>query len=259
MTNAIFFDLDDTLLNDARSVETALRKTCAFAESKARVEANSLYEAIRLKAPEVYARYDAYPFTKKIGINPFEGLWGEFDDPSDGFRELKSIITHYQKTSWTEALQYCGINDEQLGRQLATTFRTERLANPFLFDDALPVLEELKESYELVLLTNGSPQLQNIKLKLTPELVPYFSTIIISGEFGIGKPDPSIFEHALSLAGQKAQDVLMVGDNLMTDIKGANATGITSVWLNREGKQPKVVRPDHEIASLDELKKLLPC
>lgn len=257
MIKALFFDLDDTLLNDAKSVETALRKTCRFAEDKTGIEADQLYDAIRLKAPEVYSRYDTYEFTKSIGINPFEGLWGEFDDPGEGFQMMKDIIVHYQQTSWTEALQHCGIVDSRIGRQLATTFRTERLDSPFLFDDAIPVLEELKGQYELLMLTNGSPQLQNIKLRLTPELVPYFDHIVISGEFGIGKPDPSIFEHALKLTGHKPDEVLMIGDNLKTDIKGANATGISSVWLNRYGKKAEHEMPTHEIESLYELSKLL--
>lgn len=257
MVKAIYFDLDDTLLNDAKSVETALRKTCRFAEDKTGIEADKMYDAIRLKAPEVYSRYDTYEFTKKIGINPFEGLWGEFDDPGDGFQAMKDIIVHYQQTSWTEALQHCGVVDSQTGRQLATKFRTERLDSPFLFDDALPLLDQLKGQYELLMLTNGSPQLQNIKLRLTPELVPYFKHIVISGEFGIGKPHPSIFEHALQLTGHNPKDVLMVGDNLKTDIQGANQTGIPSVWLNRYGKKTENELPTHEITSLDELLPLL--
>ena len=77
---------------------------------------------------------------------------------------------------------------------------------------------ELKGKYKLLLLTNGSPDLQNTKLEITPELVPYFDQIVISGAFGKGKPDPSIFEHALSLLEIDKEEALMVGDNLMTDI-----------------------------------------
>ncbi|MCG2953054.1 HAD-IA family hydrolase, partial [Escherichia coli] len=75
------------------------------------------------------------------------------------------------------------------------------------------------------LLTNGSPQLQNIKLEITPEIVPYFDEIVISGAFGRGKPDPSIFDHALSLLNLSKDEVIMVGDNLMTDILGASRAG----------------------------------
>jgi ribonucleotide monophosphatase NagD (HAD superfamily) len=82
---------------------------------------------------------------------------------------------------------------------------------------------------------------------------PYFDQIVISGDFGKGKPDPSIFEHALSLMGLNKEEVLMVGDNLMTDILGANRAGIKSIWVNRHNKERNEVIPTFEITHLSEL------
>ncbi|MDQ0221182.1 FMN phosphatase YigB (HAD superfamily) [Peribacillus cavernae] len=104
-----------------------------------------------------------------------------------------------------------------------------------------------------MLITNGSPDLQKTKLEITSELVPYFDQIVISGAFGRGKPDPSIFEHALSLMYLKKDEVIMVGDNLMTDILGANRAGILSVWINRHNKVREKVVSANEIHHLDEL------
>ena len=103
------------------------------------------------------------------------------------------------------------------------------------------------------MLTNGSPDLQNTKLSITPELVPYFDQIVISGDFGKGKPDPTIFEHALARMSLNKDEVLMVGDNLMTDILGANRVGIKSVWINRHDKERNEVVPTFEIKHLEEL------
>ena len=58
-----------------------------------------------------------------------------------------------------------------------------------------------------------------------------------------GKPDPSIFEHALSLLNIEKEQALMVGDNLMTDILGAKRAGIKSVWINRHDKERNEVIP----------------
>ena len=140
---------------------------------------------------------------------------------------------------------------------LAEKFPEERRRYPFVYDDSYPVLDQLKGKYKLLLLTNGSPDLQNTKLDITPELVPYFDEIIISGAFGRGKPDPSIFEHALSLLDVKKENAIMVGDNLMTDILGAKRAGIKSVWINRHDKDRNEVIPDYEISSLSELLNLL--
>ena len=112
----------------------------------------------------------------------------------------------------------------------------------------------MKGKYELVLLTNGSPSLQQTKLELTPEIAPYFAQIVVSGAFGKGKPDPSIFEHVLKETGTSAHEALMVGDNLLTDILGSSKVGMRSVWINREGKQPiPNIHPTFEIKQLMEL------
>ncbi len=258
MVKAIFFDLDDTLLWDKKSVELAFQKTCELAESLSGSDCTGLEQAVRAEASELYASYPTYAFTKMIGINPFEGLWGTFDDEGDDFQEMKKIVPEYRRAAWIGGLKRIGIEDAALGRRLADHFPVARKQHPVLYDETLHVLEELKERYDLLLLTNGSPGLQNIKLEITPEIAPYFAHIVISGEFGKGKPDPGIFDYALNKFGYTADDVLMVGDNLMTDIIGANQAGIRSVWINREGKAPHdSIKPTYEVASLKDLLQLL--
>ena len=115
------------------------------------------------------------------------------------------------------------------------------------------MLDELKGKYKLLLLTNGSPDLQNTKLTITPELVPYFDVIVISGDFGRGKPDPTIFEHALERVGLQKDEAIMVGDNLMTDVLGASRAGIKTVWINRHDKERNEVIPTYEITHLEQL------
>ena len=110
-----------------------------------------------------------------------------------------------------------------------------------------------------MLLTNGSPSLQQTKLEITPEIAPYFDHIIISGAFGKGKPDPSIFHHVVSQMWCELPDeALMVGDNLMTDILGASQVGIPSVWINRENNEShEDIKPTYEIDNLEQLFSIL--
>ena len=91
-----------------------------------------------------------------------------------------------------------GIDDPEFGHELAERFPEERRKTPFVYEETFNILNSLKGKYQLLMLTNGSPDLQNTKLSITPELVPYFDLIVISGDFGKGKPDPTIFEHALA-------------------------------------------------------------
>ncbi len=257
MIQAIFFDLDDTLLWDQRSVKEAFASTCLMASEKYGIDPEQLEESVREEARKLYISYETYPFTQMIGINPFEGLWGNFLDDSDDFRKLKEIVPQYRKDAWKNGLKVCGIEDEEFAAFLAEKFPEERRKKPFVYEDSFQVLDQLKGNYKLLLLTNGSPDLQNTKLTITPELVPYFDEIVISGAFGRGKPDPSIFEHALSLVHIEKEKAIMVGDNLMTDILGAKQAGIKSVWINRHGKTPNEVIPDYEIGHLSELLPLL--
>lgn len=257
MIKAIFFDLDDTLLWDQKSVKEAFIATCKVAQDRYELDPEQLEKAVREAARNLYSSYETYAFTQMIGINPFEGLWGNFLDDLDDFRKMSKIVPAYRKDAWTEGLAKMGVNDSEFGYELAERFPQERRRNPFVYEETFHVLDELKGTYKLLLLTNGSPDLQHTKLKITPEIAPYFDEILISGDFGRGKPDPSIFEHALSLMSLNKDEVLMVGDNLMTDILGANRCGIKSVWINRHEKERNEVVPSYEIRHLGELSKIL--
>lgn len=254
MIRTIIFDLDDTLLWDKKSIATAFGRTCRYAAELHNVDALQLEEAVRGEARKLYASYDTYEFTQQIGISPFEGLWGTFDDPGESFQRMKDIIPQYQKDAWTRGLQKAGVHTADFGETLAAKFIEERKGSPFVYEETFPVLERLKGSYSLVLLTNGSPSLQQTKLTITPEIEPYFDEIVISGTFGKGKPDPSIFEHVMELTGSTAEESLMIGDNLKTDVLGSSQVGMRSVWINRENhpRHPEI-QATYEIKHLDGL------
>lgn len=257
MIKAVFFDLDDTLLWDQKSIKEAFVATCKLAEERFGVDSSHLEDAVREAARELYSSYETFSFTQMIGINPFEGLWGNFLDDHEEFQKLKNIAPVYRKDAWTNGLKKLGINDPEFGLELAEAFPQNRRKLPFLYEETFKVLDALKRDYRLLLLTNGSPDLQQTKLEITAELVPYFEQIVISGDYGRGKPDPGIFDHALSLMGLDKDEAIMVGDNLMTDILGANQVGMKSVWINRHQKERNEVIPTYEIKHLEELFPLL--
>ena len=254
MIKALFFDLDDTLLWDKKSVATAFQKTCESASQTHDVNPQELEEAVREEARSLYETYETYEFTKMIGINPFEGLWGTFDDAGESFQKMKEIVPTYRREAWTRGLARLGIKDAAFGEKLAELFIEKRKKSPFVYEETFQVLDKLKNEYQLVLITNGSPSLQQTKLEITPEIAPYFDHIIISGGFGVGKPNRTIFDHALELCKVKPSEALMVGDNLMTDILGASYVGIPSVWINRDNHEAhKEIKPTYEITNLEDI------
>ena len=65
-------------------------------------------------------------------------------------------------------------------------------------------------------------------------LYHYFAAKAISELVGVSKPDPKMFEYTLGKLGISRSEygnVVMVGNNLERDIKGANRLGIISVFL----------------------------
>ncbi len=252
---AILFDLDDTLLWDDRSVKEAFQATCKYASQQTGVDADLLEEAVRREARQLYESYETFPFTKMIGINPFEGLWANFTEGNDeNFRKLQQLAPQYRTQSWTNGLLACRMENSQLGYELGEMFAAERRNRPIVYEETFQVLDELKGKYKLLLLTNGSPDLQNEKIAAVPTLASYFNHIVISGNHGKGKPSGSIFKHALELLDITAGEGLMVGDKLTTDIIGSNSIGMPSVWINRHhvNRNDDII-PKFEISNLQQL------
>ncbi|MEB3102710.1 HAD family hydrolase [Ferviditalea candida] len=253
---AVLFDLDDTLLWDDKSVEEAFQATCREAQKMAGIDPFELEQAVRRGAIALYETYDVFPFAKMIGINAFEALWGHFTEGADeNFRKLERLAPVYRKEAWTRGLKAVGVDDPELGYSLGEIFPAERRKRPLVYDETFPVLNRLKdEGYQLLMLTNGAPDLQQEKINGVPELAPYFEHIVISGNFGEGKPAASIFEYAVRLLGIRPEEGIMVGDKLNTDILGSSRIGMPNAWVNRRGSENRTeIRPVHEIRNLQSL------
>ncbi len=51
------------------------------------------------------------------------------------------------------------------------------------------------------------------------------------------KPRKELFEYALNATGLRPEQVVHIGDSLSSDVKGASALGIDTIWLNRRNKE----------------------
>lgn len=252
---AVLFDLDDTLLWDDRSVQEAFEATCAEAAKHAAVNPEELEASVRKEARSLYESFETFAFTKMIGINPFEGLWANFTQgENENFRKLEKLAPGYRTESWTRGLAALGIEDRELGYKLGELFPAERRRRPYVYDETFRVLDSLKGSYQLLLLTNGSPDLQKEKLAGVPNIAAYFDHIVISGDFGVGKPATSIFNHAMGLLGIEAEEGIMIGDKLTTDILGSGSVGMRNIWINHHGLQSgDEIVPVYEVSCLHDI------
>ena len=128
-----------------------------------------------------------------------------------------------------------------------------------LYPEVLALLPSLRRRYRLALITNGASDTQRGSLRMLG-IEQAFDAVVISGEVGVAKPDPAIFQVALRDLGVGPEQAWHIGDDPLTDIAGAHAAGLTAVWLNRSESLWSHVEPAprYEVSSLSELAKLLP-
>jgi putative hydrolase of the HAD superfamily len=83
-----------------------------------------------------------------------------------------------------------------------------------------------------VVVTNGTTEQLEQKIKRTG-LDRYVADWVISERAGVSKPNPRIFALAAQRMRMRLTDAWIVGDSPETDIGGAAAMGLPSVWLHR--------------------------
>jgi len=147
-------------------------------------------------------------------------------------------------------------------RRALDAFYAVTQTNWILEADAIPVLQELQAlGYRLAILSNASDNQDVFQLVERFGIEPYFDFVLTSAVAAFRKPHPQIFELALAHWGFPAEDVAMVGDTLRADIRGANASGLYSIWIdrraNRAAAPTSTSRPQAVISSLADLPRVL--
>ena len=128
----------------------------------------------------------------------------------------------------------------------------------FLFDGAIELVQDLSKKYTLSIVTNGLSAVQERRIKQSV-IAKYFKDIVISEEFGVSKPHPHIFEHAINNLGNFSKDeVLMIGDSLSSDIRGGINFNIDTCWFNPNKSENKTdLTPTYEVDDFEEIRNLL--
>jgi len=249
---AILFDLDDTLIVDEAISKSAMESVAALAAKlhgadKARflVDAGKHSRALWQDNP-------ARAYCAAIGITAEECLWGNFTGESGDLSSLRRWAMEFRHALFDAVLREQGVPGDE--GALAGEFASTRRKLQRLMPDAKETLARLKPAFKIGLLTNGAPDLQREKIAASG-LASFFDAIVVSGEHGVGKPEPGIFHRLLADLGTVPEAAMMVGNSLARDIVGAHNAGITStVWLRVPGSEEFAeVSPRHTIAGLHEL------
>ena len=103
----------------------------------------------------------------------------------------------------------------------------------------ISILELAKENdVKLGIITNGPSEHQWSKITtLGIENWIGRENIIVSGDYGINKPDVRIFEIMKEKLQLPNDSLYYIGDSIENDIVGANNAGWKSIWINRYKKK----------------------
>ena len=101
-----------------------------------------------------------------------------------------------------------------------------------IFEHTPKLLKELKNrGYIVGIITNGPSYLQNHKLDESG-LRKYCDITVVSGDVGVHKPDPAIFEYTANKLNLPVEECTYVGDHPINDIKGALDAGMHAIRMN---------------------------
>ena len=205
---AIFFDLDDTLVDSRKAEKDASIEFKKYFQEFKNVDDNYYANLWHKVATNQYERYSRGEVTyERQKIDRIKIFFSEFNIEKEE-KEASELFERYLKL-------------------YENNWKT--------FNDAKYVLKDLKTKYKLGIITNGDEKQQTNKLKLT-NLTDYFDTINISGEIGYSKPSKEIFEIACKRINEKPENCLMIGDNFKLDIQGAINSGLSAIWINRRNE-----------------------
>lgn len=220
---ALLFDLDDTVLDFVASEDTALDHTydAFFKERYQREHFKEKFKAINHALWDLVALGQTTPWQLKI----------------DRFREL---------TENRDLDEVAHFYEGKLGEQIVW------------FPGAKDALNELRKQYEIGFVTNGMKRVQEKKYQLSG-IKEWCDCFIISEDVGLAKPDQRIFQIALDKLQKSPTEVLMIGDSLAFDYKGALNANLDFCWINSRqlALPPEFSPPKYEFKSIVELLKTL--
>lgn len=260
-THAILFDLDDTLVIEQPGAKGAFLATCERAQSRYGLDPQALYDATLAAARNLWYHGPHGEYARAIGLSSWEGLWATYEGDTPALAALRAWAPSYRHEAWLAGLAAFGINDAAFADELAAAYQTERRARHELFAEVPAVLESLHGRYRLAIVTNGVPDIQFDKLRATG-IERHFERVVVSSEFGVGKPDPRMFVAAIERLDVAAAEAVMVGNSLRRDIGGAHAAGIRAIWVCRDDparqrNEAPDIQPDTMIQDLTALSVLI--
>lgn len=178
-----------------------------------------------------------------------------YKENNDTWRDLeKGVITQTQlKTErFKRFLKATNLSADPL--ELSVIFTKHLSQASILYDDAFEIIKKLSKKYQILIVTNGLKEVQDTRVRHSI-LEPFVEATIISDEIGITKPDPRIIDYALKQVNHlRKEDIVIIGDGLLSDIKCGFNAHIDTIWYNpKKLKNHLDKKPTYTISKLSDL------
>ncbi len=239
MINTITFDLWNTLISNTAEDARRFRRL----RIQGMIEA-FLAEGVNVEKEKVEKAHD-------ITFERCWDLWGKNLDCSseEQIRILADSLPDFGENPPPDLL-----------KRLKKAYTESVLESPSeLIEGSSEVLKHLKsQRYKLGLICNTGRSPGKVLRKLMEhyQILEHFDALSFSDELRIRKPDPEIFLYTLKNLKSIASDSVHVGDELLTDVKGAKDAGMMSIHLSKTYSTDQGIQPDYCIRKLKEIKEI---
>ncbi|VXC51810.1 MULTISPECIES: YjjG family noncanonical pyrimidine nucleotidase [Chryseobacterium] len=220
----IFFDLDNTLWDHRRNAYLTIK---------------DLFDK-----EEITLKYN-------IDFEEFHSVYHEINEKLwEQIRDGEIDKEYLRKHRFYDTFKHFGIDDLELSMFFEEHFLDKILNYNHLVESAEYILDYLKtKNYTLHIISNGFQEVTERKCILSG-IDHYFQTITSADSVGVRKPNPAIFEYSLGLSEAKKEESILIGDDWIADVIGAQNFGIDVIFFD-------VLNENKEVENLKVIKHLL--
>lgn len=220
----IFFDLDDTILETAKTNLLIFER--AQMDLHLAMDADEFRGRIRTALRSRMIRHLDFAYNETIGIDPLDYMLMEEPYEEERLELFKNGVYSDVKDILGEVTQ----------EEFFAAFLKRRFDYTEAIDGMLDLIKDLKAAgHKIGIITDGISEVQHRKAQ-TLGLDKLVDRVFASGDFGYGKPDTKFFFGAMKAAGVRAEDSIMIGNNIDSDVFGALASGMKAIYF---GGKPK--------------------
>ena len=226
MKQAVFLDIDNTLLDFDKSADLAMHTVC---------------DRFGIKAPaELFATF------KRIN----DGLWLQIE---------QGIITKQDlfRVRWDRIFSELGVRFD--GKTFEEAFLQVIVKTAVPVTGAADLLAYLDGKGYRLFAASNAPRGQQAERLAMAGLLSYFEAVFVSADLGAEKPSREFFDLCFArLNDLDPHDCVLIGDSISADIAGGNAYGMQTVWFNpAHTENPTAVTPTAVVSTLAEIQSLL--